>query len=180
MRIPLLPLTAAASAIAVIANGMAVAQGGDGAQQETRLGKSIRADMQAQQGRDVDQQRSLDLREQALKAAQARMKRQMADNKAQQQAQAQGDKAAPAEATAEERFAELARIYQAMKPARAALVMEKLTPDVQLRIAQNMRERNAGLIMAAMTPQGAASLSMALARGEPVSPRPARAKTATR
>tara|TARA_B100000678_G_scaffold247938_1_gene221476 strand:- start:657 stop:1190 length:534 start_codon:yes stop_codon:yes gene_type:complete len=173
MRIPLLPLTAAASAIAVIANGMAVAQGGDGAQQETRLGKSIRADMQAQQGRDADQQRSLDLREQALKAAQARMKRQMADSKAQQD-QAQADKGGSAEATAEERFAELARIYQAMKPARAALVMEKLSPDVQLRIAQNMRERNAGLIMAAMTPQGAASLSMALARGEPVSPRPAK------
>ncbi|WP_246586951.1 MotE family protein [Stakelama flava] len=168
MRLPLLPLTAAASALAVVANGAAALAGSnDPAQQDTRLGNEIRADMKAQQSREEQRQRSLDLREQALKAAQTRMQRQLGDANAAGTRSA-SKKGESVEDPAKERFEELARIYQAMKPARAALVLEKLDPDVQLRIAQNMRERNAGLIMASMSPQGAAALSMALARGEPV------------
>ncbi|MAW98520.1 MAG: hypothetical protein CMN72_02520 [Sphingomonas sp.] len=172
MRLPLLPLTAAVSALAVVANGAAVAGDAVGQPQETRLGNEIRSDMKAQQSREAQRQRALDLREQALKAAQARMKRQLDEGQAATAPADGAGGAAGGDNPSEQRFADLARIYQAMKPAKAALVLEKLDPDVQLRIAQHMRERNAGLIMAAMTPQGAAALSMGLARGIPVRAEP--------
>jgi flagellar motility protein MotE (MotC chaperone) len=59
-----------------------------------------------------------------------------------------------------------------MKPAKAAVVFEQLTMDVQMKVAKKMRERSAAMIMAAMTPNGAAALSMALARNHPVQRRP--------
>ena len=40
----------------------------------------------------------------------------------------------------------------------------RLDMDVQMEVAQRMRDRSTALILAAMTPQGAAALSMALAR----------------
>ncbi|MDB5670946.1 MAG: signal peptide protein, partial [Alphaproteobacteria bacterium] len=60
------------------------------------------------------------------------------------------------------------RIYQSMKPAKAAIVFEQLAMDVQMQVAKRMRDRSTAMIMAAMTPNGAASLSMALARKHPV------------
>jgi flagellar motility protein MotE (MotC chaperone) len=54
-----------------------------------------------------------------------------------------------------------------MKPAKAAVVFEKLAMDVQMKVAQRMRERSTAMILASMTPKGAAALSMALARRYP-------------
>jgi flagellar motility protein MotE (MotC chaperone) len=51
-----------------------------------------------------------------------------------------------------------------MKPAKAAVVLERLELPVQVEIASRMRERSAALIMAQMQPDAAAALSMALAR----------------
>jgi len=66
-----------------------------------------------------------------------------------------------------------------MKPAAAALVMEQLELDVQMRVAQRMRERSTAMIMAAMTPKGAAALTMALARRQAVRPAKTAAAAAT-
>ena len=71
---------------------------------------------------------------------------------------------------APDQFDDLAKIYQAMKPAAAALVLEQLDLDVQMRVAQRMRERSTAMILAAMTPKAAAALTMALARRQ--APRP--------
>ncbi|RYY34104.1 MAG: hypothetical protein EOP59_16795, partial [Sphingomonadales bacterium] len=67
---------------------------------------------------------------------------------------------------AEKRYSDLARIFQSMKPAKAAPVFEKLTPEVQFQVAQRMRDRNAAMMMQAMSADAAATLGMALARGE--------------
>jgi hypothetical protein len=58
-----------------------------------------------------------------------------------------------------------------MKPAKAAPVFEKLSPEVQFQVAQRMRERNAALMMQAMSPDAAATLGMALARGGMTAPK---------
>ncbi|KQN12287.1 MULTISPECIES: MotE family protein [Sphingomonas] len=77
--------------------------------------------------------------------------------------------AAPGDKTTAQnaQFDDLARIYQAMKPARAALVLEQLDMDVQMQVAQRMRQRSTAMILAAMSPAGAADLSMSLARKTP-------------
>jgi hypothetical protein len=110
------------------------------------------------------------LQKQVVQAAESRLRAQLGAG----QPQAGGAPGAPAvvgglpgqpaqPGLPDEAISNLARIYQAMKPAKAAIVMEKLGLDVQVKITKEIRERSMGLIMGAMSPDGAARLSAALA-----------------
>ena len=166
-RPSLLLMTAAASALAVVANASTIATSAtQSSTPKTRLGNAIDQDLTQRDAEAARRKRGLDLREQATKAAQARLQ---ADLEARQK---EGEGAAVAGAgaatgaaePADSQFDELARIYQAMKPKAAAVVFEQLDMEVQMKVAQRMRERSTAMIMAAMTPKAAAALSMALAR----------------
>lgn len=164
-RPSLLLMTAAASALAVVANATTIASTAtQSSTPKTRLGSSIEQDIAERDAAAARRKRGLDLREQATKAAQARLQADLeARQKEAEVAAAPGAAAGVAEAP-EAQFDELARIYQAMKPKAAAVVFEQLDMEVQMKVAQRMRERSTATIMAAMTPKAAAALSMALAR----------------
>lgn len=185
MRVPILLLTAAAATLGAVANGVDAAVAvGESAVPKTRLGTQIEGELNDAKRKEAERRRALDLREQALKAARMRLERQQAEAKAAAAPAAApgagGDAAAAGTPTAEEkRYSDLARIFQSMKPAKAAPVFEKLSADVQFQVAQRMRDRNAALMMQAMSPEAAAALGMALARGgmtqaKPATPTPAR------
>lgn len=131
----------------------------------TRLGVAIADDLKQRSVTDASQASALDLREQTLRATQARLNATL-------KAKEQADKAATSNAAtgrapnngdAPDPFDTLARIYQAMKPAKAAPVFSRLDIDVQYLVAKRMRERSTAMILAAMQPEAAARLSMALA-----------------
>lgn len=180
MRIPFLLITAAVATVGAVANGVDAAVAvGESVVPKTRLGSQIEGELSAAQRKEAERRRALDLREQALKAARLRMERQQKDAQAKAAAEgkadAQAGAAAPggAPAAEEKRYSDLARIFQSMKPAKAAPVFEKLSPDVQFQVAQRMRDRNAALMMQAMSPDAAATLGMALARGGMTQPKTA-------
>ncbi|PVX30269.1 MotE family protein [Sphingomonas pokkalii] len=160
-RPSLLLMMAAASAIAAVANAASIATGDQDGTASTRLGNSIQRDLNARDADAAKRQRALDLREQATKAAESRLQ---ADLEARQKEASAAPGAPGASSPAEAQFDDLARIYQAMKPAKAALVFEQLDMEVQMKVAQRMRATSTGAILAAMSPKGAAALSMALAR----------------
>lgn len=160
-RLPLMPMLAGVAGIAVIANGVALSAP---AAPETRMGVSIKESVKERDRAAAERNRALDLREQAARAAEERLK---ADMQARQTAPKPG-----AEKESEDGpYDSLARIYQTMKPAKAARVFEQLELEVQVQVAQRMRDRATAAILGAMTPDAAARLSMAMA-GK--SPRPAR------
>lgn len=166
-RPSLLMLTAMVSAAAMVANGVSAASpDSQDAPGKTRLGNEIVQDLGARDAAEAKRKRALDMREQTAAAAEARLK---AEIDARSKAAAAGGAADPADA----QFDELARIYQAMKPAKAAVVFEQLSMEVQMKVAKRMRDRSTAMILAAMTPKGAAALSMALARGNATEPQPA-------
>lgn len=174
-RPSLLLLMAAASAIAAVANAASIATGQEGGAPKTRLGNSIEQDLNARDADAARRKRELDLREQAAKATEARLQ---ADIEARQKMAgppaAPGQRGAPgAPPPADVQFDELARIYQAMKPAKAAVVFEQLEMEVQMKVAQRMRPNATAAILAAMTPKAAAALSMALARRNAIAALPA-------
>lgn len=158
LRPTLLMLMAASAGVAVLANGVNAADPAANAP-ETRLGASIKQDMTARDQELARRNRALQLREQAARAAEQRLA-----NGATAATQAGPDQPPAGPSPEEERFAELARIYQAMRPNRAAVVFEQLEMDVQVEVAGRMRERSTALILANMSPQGAAALTMAMAR----------------
>lgn len=172
-RFSLLSMTAAAAGLSAVANAVA-----GPAEPQTRMGASIGRDLAQKDRAAAQRNRSLDMREQAARAAEQRLKAAAA-------AAPQPKREQPAEPVEEnDRYGELARIYQAMKPKAAAPVFEQLGLDLQVEVARRMRERSTAAIMAAMTAPGAAKLSTAMARqgtdrpgwmaaGEP-SPAPAR------
>lgn len=162
-------LTAAMSAVGIASP---VAQPSGNKAPATRLGTSIADDLARQQSKAAGEARALDLREQAIKAAQARL---AASAQAAGQVAANGPGGANAEPVPDQ-FDTLARIYQAMKPAKAALVMSQLDIDVQYMVAKRMKERATAAILAAMDPQSAARLTMALAGKKPVAKKVASAK----
>ncbi len=167
-RPSLLLLMAAASAIAAVANAASIATGDQDGTSKTRLGNSIERDLSARDQDAAKRQRALDLREQAAKAAEQRL---AASVEAQQKDGAAGTPGGPgAPSAVEAQFDELARIYQAMKPAKAAAVFEQLDMEVQMKVAQRMRPASTAAILGAMSPKGAASLSMALARKSAAKP----------
>ncbi|MFM9977363.1 MAG: MotE family protein [Sphingomonadaceae bacterium] len=159
----LLLLTAAAATVATVANAVTAASPPPQSAPATRLGTAINADITARDQATARRTRALALREKVAKATEERIK---ADLRARQEkadlAAATGGKAAEGA-----QYDNLARIYQAMKPAKAALVFEQLDMDVQMNVAQRMRDRSTALILAAMTPGGAADLSMSLATKTP-------------
>ncbi len=154
----LLLLMAGAAGLSVLAHGATVAAGPAEPAPATRMGVSIKQAASERDSAAARRDRALDLREQAARATEARIK---ADLEARQ-----GEAAKPIGKPVEEedQFESLARIYQTMKPAKAAKVFEQLDMDVQVGVAQRMRDRSTALILASMSPEGAAKLSMALAR----------------
>ena len=160
-RPSLLVLLAGAAGLAAIGHGAAISAA---AEPETRLGASIQQSAVDRVKAAARRQRALDLREQAAQATEARLQAAVPPAGAGPQRPGAGG----AEAEVEDQYDELARIYQSMKPAKAALVFEQLAMDVQMKVAKKMRERSAAMIMASMTPNGAAALTMALARNRPV------------
>lgn len=160
------------AAAAAVANAIAFAASADldGGPDTGRLGASLR-DATAQRDRvSAADKRRLDMREQAVRASEARLASQL---KQQQEEAAAGTAkgAAGAQAPAVP-YDNLARIYQRMKPNRAGPIFEKLDLDVQREVAARMREQATAQIMANMSPNGAVALSMAMA-GRKVMPAPA-------
>jgi flagellar motility protein MotE (MotC chaperone) len=158
-RPSLLMLTAAVAAVSTIAHAVGAVSPQTEAPQ-TRLGVAIKKDLAERDQATARRNRALDLREQLARATETRLKGAIQD----QQQQAVAGKTAGNEAADGAQYESLAQIYQQMKPARAALVLEQLDMDVQMKVVQRMRERVSGPILAAMTPKGAAELSMSLAR----------------
>jgi flagellar motility protein MotE (MotC chaperone) len=157
-RLTLLMLLSAAAGASVLANTVSAADPAPQAA-DTRLGVSIRQDFAQRDQEAARRKRELDLREQAAKAAEQRLQAGMG---AQAQPGPRGENTPPD--PHEERFTELARIYQTMRPKQAAAVFERLDMKLQVEVARRMRDRSTASIMASMSPEGAAALTMAMAR----------------
>lgn len=135
----------------------------------TRMGASIEDAIDTRDRDSAAQARALDLKEQTIRAAQARLAASLKAKAKSDAGQASPNgvpPAAPAEPPPDP-FDALAKIYQAMKPAKAAPVFEQLDLEVQTGVARRMRERSVAMILAAMSPPAAARLSMALAGKRP-------------
>ncbi len=158
----LLMLTAAAAAVSGVAHAIGVATPAGGEAPPTRLGTAIKEDIATRDQSATRRTRALALREQAARATEERLKSEL---RARQEAAAAANTAGGPTAEGAQ-YDNLAKIYQAMKPAKAALVFEQLDMDIQMKVAGRMRERSTAMILAAMTPKGAADLSMSLARKE--------------
>jgi flagellar motility protein MotE (MotC chaperone) len=163
LRPRLLVLTAIAATVSIVANAVGAVTAAT--EPTTRLGVSIQKEIAAQTRSAADRNRGLDMREQIARATEERLKATLADQAAAAAKTGGADAVEPGE-----QYDSLARIYQAMKPARAAPVFEQLAMDVQMQVARRMRDRSMGMILAAMTPDGAAALSMSLARKSAVAP----------
>jgi flagellar motility protein MotE (MotC chaperone) len=166
-RPTLLQLTAFSALAASVGLGNAIA---NQPLETSRLGASIKENLADRDRTAAEQKRKLDLQKQVMQAAEGRLREQLGAGRP----QAGGAPGAPGvvgglpgqpaqPALPDEAISNLARIYQAMKPAKAALVMEKLGLDVQVKITKEIRERPMGMIMGAMSSDGAARLSAALA-----------------
>lgn len=155
LRFSLLTLTAATAGLSALANAVT------GPAEPTRLGASIGDDLAARDRQAAQKSRALDLREQAARAAEARLRAAAGAAAAPAPASPQ---VAAAQASDEQRYAELARIYQAMKPKAAAQVLQQLALTLQVEVARRMRERSTALILSAMEPAKAAALTTAMAR----------------
>ncbi|WP_375195247.1 MotE family protein [Sphingobium sp.] len=149
-----------AAGVGVIANALALAapSGSDG--MVTRLGVSLQDSMAQHDRALAAEKRKLDMREQAAKAGEARLAAEM---RARQGGPAASNPAPGVSPEPNQPYDDLARIYQTMKPGRAAPIFEKLDLEVQTQVARRMRERSAALLMAAMSPNSAAELTMSLA-----------------
>lgn len=174
-RPSLLVITAGFAGVTAFANAVAA----DPA--PTRMGVSIQQSMSERDQALAKQKRNLEMREQATRAAEARLKASVEARKAPAPNAANPANpggAAPLDPNAQP-YDDLARIYQTMKPARAAPIFERLDLEVQLQIARHMRERSTALILSNMSPNAAVQLSMALA-GQRVKPVPAVVSVAPR
>lgn len=156
-----------AAAMGAIANAMALAAPfapptASDAATTSRLGTSL-ADSVAQRDRTLSaEKRKLEMREQAARAGEARLAAEMRARQGQGGANGAGQ-ALGSGAEPNQPYDDLARIYQTMKPGRAAPIFEKLDLEVQTQVARRMRERATALLMAAMSPNAAAELTMSLA-----------------
>lgn len=158
LRPRLLLLTALAATFSIVANGVGAVTAAS-APPATRLGVAIQKDVSAVDAAATRRTRTLDLREQAARATEERLKAGLAERETASKPGGTAETPEPGE-----QFDSLARVYQAMKPARAAAIFEQLDMDVQMQVAKRMRDRSTAMILAAMSPKGAASLSMSLAR----------------
>lgn len=165
----LLMVMAVAAGVAAAANASEAADSKPKAAAErptSSLGRRIGKDI-ASQREDLQRRSSeLESRERAAKALEAKLKAKSSEQQeAQATAKAEKTQAADAPDPREDRYKQLAAIYQAMKPAKAAPVFEQLDLEVQVGVARLMRERATAGIMASMQAEKAAKLSMALAKG---------------
>ncbi|MGF7153917.1 MotE family protein [Novosphingobium gossypii] len=144
---------------AAVANAIAFAASAD-MPDTSRLGVSLREAAARRDTTTAAEKRRLDMREQAVRASEARLAGQV---KQQQDQQAAAAKVAQGTGAPSVPYDNLARIYQTMKPNRAGPIFEKLDIEVQKEVATRMRERATAQIMANMSPAGAVALSMALA-----------------
>ncbi|HKY80484.1 MAG TPA: magnesium transporter [Sphingobium sp.] len=160
-------LLLAAAAMGVVANALALAMPSGSTEPSgnpsSRLGVSLLDSMAQRDKALAAERRNLEMREQAAKAGEARLAAELRTRQG-QTASADGSPARvdSAEPVAQP-YDDLARIYQTMKPARAAPIFEKLDLDVQTQVARRMRGRSTALLMAAMSPNAAAELTMSLA-----------------
>lgn len=164
VRRPLALLLAAAS-VGVVANAFAVAAPRVTPEKpQTRLGTSLQESMSQRDQALAAEKRRLEMREQAAKAAEARL---AAEVQARQEEADVAATSAPGRAneanSPNQPYEDLARIYQTMKPARAAPIFEKLDLEVQTQVAKRMRDRSTAQLMAAMSSNAAAELTMSLA-----------------
>lgn len=172
-RPSLLMLTAITAALSTVAHGVGVAMPSPppvAPPPATRLGVAIQQDLTARDRAAASRNRALDMRERVARATEQRIKADLLTRQALPANTKTSSGGKPA-AEVGDQYDDLARIYQAMKPASAALVFEQLDMDVQMAVAQRMRERSTAMILSTMTPRGAAELSMALARKDPGKPR---------
>lgn len=165
-RPALLQLTGLTALGAVVAFGSALAS--QPTTPTSRLGASIKENLEQRDRSAAEQKRRLDLQQQAIKAAQTRLEEQLGGGGKPVTPGTPGGQGAAGGNLAgteqpDQSIQNLARIYQAMKPAKAAAVLEKLNLDVQVKIAREIRDRSMGQIMGAMSPEGAAKLSATLA-----------------
>lgn len=165
-RPSLLLVTAGMAGVTAIANAVAIAAPAAEQAPPSRLGNSIQQSVRERDQALAQQKRALQLREQAAKASEERIKAELESR------QAEAARPVPAASggkslEANEPYDELARIYQTMKPAKAAPIFERLDLDVQTAVARRMRERSTALILSHMNPANAVQLSMALA-GKPM------------
>lgn len=165
------------AATAAVANTMALAADPAGtanpAADGGRLGASLQTAKSARDKAIAAERRKLDMREQALKAGEARLADQAQNSAQQQQAQQPGRSRGGANASAEPAvpYDRLASIYQRMKPAQAAPIFERLDLEVQTQVAQRMREQVTAQIMGKMSPDAAVMLSMSLAGRKVIQPK---------
>jgi flagellar motility protein MotE (MotC chaperone) len=140
---------------------------------ENRLGVAIEQDMAERDKAYARRAQAIDLREKSVKAAEQRLQSNLADQPAGGATGSSSASAVDDGRPVPQPIEELARIYQAMKPARAAAIFSALDSDVQTQIARQMRNRSVALLMANMEPVAAARLSMRLAgRSAAVMPSP--------
>lgn len=169
LQSPLLALLAAAAATSAVTGAASLASPpvAKTAAPPTRLGVSVNDEIARRDSRLAQASRTQDLREQTIRAAQARLD---ASLKAREEAAtpATGAPGGPGASPPPDQFDSLAKIYQAMKPAKAAPVFSQLDIEVQYLVAKRMSERATAMILAAMDPEAAARLTMALAGRKPV------------
>lgn len=165
-RIAFLPLMVLAAAGTAVTQGLAVGaaepsdadiavQSEEEVAATNRMGNAIRRDIKDREARQAARDQALTLRERTIAAAEKRLSEQLSE-------ESQAAPRAPAEPQVNQ-FDSLARIYQTMKPKRAAAVFEQLALHVQVEVATRMKERSIALIIANMSPDRAAMLTMALA-----------------
>lgn len=158
LRPSLLTLTAGAAAASTIAHAVAGTSATE-AVSDNRFGNAIAQSISERDQAIARRNRAAELREQSALALEQRVQSQLGarrgDGTGTDQAGGYGDAPQPIE--------DLARVYQTMKPNRAAPVFAALDIDLQAQVARRMRGRSLALMMGAMTPAAALRLSTALA-----------------
>ncbi len=105
-------------------------------------------------------ERSLDLREKLLLAAERRVDEKITKLKAiEQNIQ---DLLRTRDEEEEAQLASLVKVYESMKPKEAAKIFERLDMDVLLDVASKMKEQKVAAILAKMNPESAQELTVML------------------
>jgi flagellar motility protein MotE (MotC chaperone) len=111
-------------------------------------------------------EKDLDMREQVLKVTEKRLEEKMAEIKKVQQNVDAALKTYDHKEDAQ--MKSLVKVYETMKPADAARIMNTLDMKVLIEVTQRMSERKIAPIMAAMDPSTAKKLTMELATRKPL------------
>ncbi|TCP37522.1 flagellar motility protein MotE (MotC chaperone) [Sphingomonas sp. BK235] len=161
LRPSLLTLTAGAAAASTIAHALAGVSGGEAAT-DNRFGNQIAQSISERDQALARRTQAAELREQSALALEQRVQAQL--NARRSGGASAGNAGSDASATPVD---DLAHVYQAMKPNRAAPVFAALDIDLQAQVARRMRGRSLAMMMGAMSPAAAMRLSTALAGRAP-------------